>query len=60
MELDSRKKIDGRRSFVGAKDRREGHIEELVGDQNPGPQAPPRSRKGPKRWEQKNVRGGSM
>ena len=41
MELDSRKKIDGRRSFVEAKDRREGQIEELVGDQNPGPQAPP-------------------
>ena len=38
-------KIEGSGTLVGAIDRREGQIEELVGGQNPGPEAPPRSKK---------------
>ena len=38
-------KIEGRGTLVGAKDRGEGRIEELVGGQNPGLEAPPRSKK---------------
>ena len=40
-------KIEGKGTLVGAKDRREREerIEELVGGQNPGPEAPPRSKK---------------
>ena len=36
-------KIKGRETFVGAK---EGRLVELVGDQNPSSEAPPRSKKG--------------
>ena len=47
-------KVEGRRTLVGAKDGREGgRIEELVDDQNPGPEAPPRSRKGQEMMEQR-------
>ena len=39
-------KIEGRGTLVGAIDGREKErIEDLVGGQNPGPEAPPRSRK---------------
>ena len=38
-------KIEGRRSLGQKTKEREGQIKELVGDQNPGPEAPPRSRK---------------
>ena len=37
----------------GEKPGREGQIEGLVGGQNPGPQAPPRSKKGQERREQR-------
>ena len=37
----------------GKRPGREGQIEELVGGQNPGPEAPPRSKKGQKRREQR-------
>ena len=50
-------KIEGRRTLVGAKDRREGQIEELVGDHNPGPEAPPKSKKGQESREKENVTG---
>ena len=48
-------KIEGRETLVGAKDRREreGRIEELVGGQNPGLEAPPRSKKRQERREQR-------
>ena len=48
-------KVEGRRTLVGAIDRRErkGQIEELVSDQNPGPKAPPRSKKGQEKREQR-------
>ena len=38
-------KVERKATLVGAKDPREGRIEELVSGQNPGPEAPPRSRK---------------
>ena len=38
-------KTEGRETLVGAIDRREEQIEELVDGQNPGPEAPPRSKK---------------
>ena len=38
---------------------REGQIEELVGDQNPGSEAPPRSKKGEERRIKGNVRRGA-
>ena len=41
-------KIQGRETFVGAK---EGWLVELVGDQNRGPEALPRSKKGQERRE---------
>ena len=48
-------KIEGRETLVGARDRREreGRIEELVGGQNPGLEAPPRSKKRQERREQR-------
>ena len=47
-------KAEGRRTLVGVKDReREGRIEELVGGQNSGPEAPPRSKKKQERREQR-------
>ena len=40
---------------------REGQIKELVGDQNPGPEAPPMSKKGSERGGSKgDVRRGAM
>ena len=46
-------KNEGRGTLVGGKGRKKkGRIEELVGGQNPGPEAPPRSKKGRKRREQ--------
>ena len=47
-------KIEGSGTLVKA-DRmeREGHIEELVGGQNPGPETPSWSRKGQENWEQR-------
>ena len=53
-------KIEQRGTLVWAKDQREGRIEELVGGQNPGPEASPRSKKGQERREQKDVRTGAM
>ena len=47
-------KIKGRGALVGAiGPEREGRIEDLVGDQNPGPEAPPMSRKRREKREQK-------
>ena len=46
-------KVEGEGTLVGEKDRREGQIEELVGGQNLGPEAPPRSSKGQDKREQK-------
>ena len=57
--LASSLKVEGRRTLVGAKDRREGQIEELVGGQNPGPEAPPRSKKGQEKREQRKCQGRS-
>ena len=38
-------KIEGRETFIGAKDwRKRGRLVEFVSDQNPGPEAPPRSK----------------
>ena len=39
-------KIEGWETLVGAKDRGKRQIEELICDQNPGPKAPPRSKRG--------------
>ena len=58
-------KIEGKRTLVGAIDQRErerereGRIEELVGGQNPGPEAPSRSRKGQKMKEKRKCQGRS-
>ena len=54
-------KIEGKGTFVGAKDRREreGQIEVLVGDQNLGPEASSRSKKGQERREQSKCQGRS-
>ena len=43
-------KIEERRTFAGEK---EGRLVELVNDQNPGLELPPRSRRGRERWKQK-------
>ena len=45
-------KIEGRGTFVGAKEKR---LVELGGDQNSGPKAPPRSKRG-----ERDVRGGAI
>ena len=47
-------KVKGRETFVGAK---EGRLVELVGDQNPSSEAPPRSKKGGSKGK---IRGGAM
>ena len=48
------RKIKGRGDACwGERPEREEQLEELVGDQNSGPEAPPRSKKGPKRREQR-------
>ena len=52
-------KVEGRGMLVGAKDRGERQIKELVDDQNPGPEAPPRSRKEQERREQRIYQGRS-
>ena len=49
-------KIEGTR---GARPEREGRIEELVGGQNPGPIAPPKSRKRQEKKEQRRCQGRS-
>ena len=46
-------KIEGRRTFLWAK---EGQLIELVGDQNPGPEVPPRSKRGGSKGK---VKGGA-
>ena len=47
-------KIEGRGTLVGAIGRREkDRLNELLGGQNPGPEAPPKSRKRQERREQK-------
>ena len=46
-------KIKGRGMLMRAIGQREGRIEELVGGQSPGPEAPPRSRKGQERRVQR-------
>ena len=48
-------KVEERGTLVGAKDwrEREGWIEELVDGQNPGPEAPPKSKKGKEKREQR-------
>ena len=43
----------------GDRPEREGRIEELVGGQNPGPEAPPRSKKGQEKREQRRCQGRS-
>ena len=56
-------KVEGRRTLVRAKNQRErereGQIEKLIGGQNPGPEAPPRRRKGQERREQRRYQGRS-
>ena len=48
------RKIEGRGILVGAKDRREKRqLEEMVVDQTPGPEAPPRSKKRRERRKQR-------
>ena len=51
--LSSFLRVEGRGCSLGGKTGREGQIEELVGGQNPGPVAPPRSKKGQERREQR-------
>ena len=50
-------KIEERGMLVGAiswrEREREGQIEDLVGGRNPGPEAPPRSKKGQEKMEQR-------
>ena len=46
-------KIEERGTLIGAKDRRERDRVELVGGQNPGPVAPPMSKKGQEKRGQK-------
>ena len=43
----------------GERPEREGRIEQLVGGQNPGPEAPPRSKKGQERRKQRKCQGRS-
>ena len=50
-------KIEGWGCLLGQKTiLREGQLEELVGDQNPSPEAPPRSKRGGSKG---NIRGGT-
>ena len=46
-------KIEEKGTLVGAIGRREGQTEELVGGQNPGPEAPPRSKEKQEEREQR-------
>ena len=46
-------KVEGSGTLVGGKDQREGWIEDLVDGQNPGSEAPPRSKKGQEKRGQK-------
>ena len=53
-------KIEGRSTLVGGeRPDREGQTKELVGDQNPGPEAPPRSRRRRERRKQRKFQGRS-
>ena len=45
--------------LIGAKDQREGQIKELVGGQNPRPEAPPRSKKWKEKREKRKCQGRS-
>ena len=49
-------KIEGWKTLVGRKDRRERQLEELVGDQTSNPEAPPRSKRGGSKGD---IRGGA-
>ena len=44
-------------TLVGAKNQREGQIEKLISDQNPGSEAPPRSKIGRERRKQRRCQG---
>ena len=51
-------KVEGRGDARwGERSEREGQIEELVDDQNPGPKAPPRNRKDERGGSKRDVRG---
>ena len=53
-------KVEGVRMLVGMiRPVRERQLEELVGGQNPGPEAPPRSKKRLKKGEQRKCQGRS-
>ena len=52
-------KIEEWGTLVKAKDLREGWLVELVDDQNPDPEAPPRKKIGRERKEQRRCRGRS-
>ena len=53
-------KVEGRAdSRWGDRTEREGQIEELVDDQNPGPEVPPKSKKGQEKREQRRCQGRS-
>ena len=55
------RKVEGRGTLVGAKDRTEkGQIEKLVDNQNRGPEAPPRGRKALERRVQRKGLGRSI
>ena len=49
-------KVEGRRTLVGKKTGKKGTEEGLVGDQNPGHEAPPRSKRGGSKGD---IRGGA-
>ena len=51
-------KVEGRGDACwGKRPEKLGQIEELVGNQNPGPVAPPRSKKGQENREQRRCQG---
>ena len=51
-------KIEGRGTLVGGGIvKKEGQSVELVGDQNPGPEAPPKSKRGQERGSKEDIRG---
>ena len=52
-------KIERGGRSLGARPEREGRIDQLVGDQNPGPEAPSMSKKGQERREQRKCQGRS-
>ena len=52
-------KIEGWGRLLGERPGKEGQLEELVGDQSPDPEAPPRSKIGRERREQRRCQGRS-